>query len=83
MLCSHVRVLVVAVVVLALAVSLAPAAQARPLHAGPPAVKADSGWLHAAATWLTRLVTRGPKKPIPPPTYGSCIDPWGREVLCS
>ena len=85
---SMFRVLVVAVVVLGLAVSVVPNAQAAPSKA--PAVKADAGWVQAAAAWLTGVLS---PKPAPKrnqksmsgmaATNGPCVDPLGHERPCS
>lgn len=87
---SFFRVVVVAVVVSSFTLSLAQAGQAKPQDVSRPSVQAvvGGGWFGAAVRWLTGLITIGkPVHRLPgghkTPTYGSCIDPWGHEVLCS
>ena len=86
---SFFRVVVVVVVMLSFTLSLAQAGQAKPQDVRRPAVQAvvGSGWLGAAVRWLTGLITASQPAHVPPggyktPTYGSCIDPWGRDMPC-
>ena len=78
------RVVVVAIVVVAFAVTSLPA-YAAPLAEGKAAAKVESGWFESAVAWLSQTIfgdqpvnsgTSSPKKAIL--MNGSCIDPWGR-----
>ena len=83
------RVVVVAVVLFSFTWSLAQAGQAKPQDIRRPTVQAvaSGGWFETAVRWLTGLVTAGKPSHLPwggykTPTYGACVDPWGRDMPC-
>ena len=78
------RVLIVAVLLTALAASMAHASQPGLLH---PHESATS-WADAVLSWLGHLLTPTPASAQPAPRIevtnatGSCIDPQGRPIPC-
>lgn len=83
---SFLRIVVVAVIVLSVMLSIAPAAQAGSSRLHAPALTSGSGgWLDAAAAWISRLVSGEAPKPAPTVVKartGSCIDPMGLPTPC-
>ncbi|HKH46270.1 MAG TPA: hypothetical protein VKM72_16540 [Thermoanaerobaculia bacterium] len=77
------RVVVVAIVVFAFAVTSIPA-YAAPQGGGKAAAKVESGWFDSMITWASQLINgiRPPKTTTTSsnvaPLSGSCVDPLGR-----
>ena len=78
------RVVVVAIVVVAFAVTSLPA-YAAPRMEGKAAAKVESGWFESAVAWLSQTIfgdqlvklrTSSPKKATL--MNGSCVDPFGK-----
>jgi hypothetical protein len=79
------RVVVVAIIVFAFAVTSIPA-YAAPHGGGKAAAKEESGWFESAVAWLSQVIfgdqltstTASSSKRLINPDNGSCIDPFGR-----